>query len=194
LAQAAATLGEAAIRKKGMAADAVLIFSGVVLVSLAAQIRVPLPFTPVPITGQTFGVLLVGASLGAWRGLSSSFLYLLVGAAGVPVYAGGQRGWEAVQGPTGGYLVGFVVAAAVVGILAQRGWDKKLSSSIPAMLAGSLIIYLFGLLWLSRVLDADMARTLELGLYPFLLGDALKALLASAALPAAWKLVSRLRS
>lgn len=164
------------------------------LVTLAAQIRVPLPFTPVPITGQTFGVLLVGASLGAWRGLSSMLSYLLVGAIGLPVYAGGQRGWEVVQGPTGGYLVGFVLAAALVGMLAQRGWDKRLLSSIAVMLAGSIIIYLCGLLWLSRVADADLPKTLELGLYPFLLGDALKVLMASAALPAAWKLVRRVRS
>jgi biotin transport system substrate-specific component len=194
LGQAEATLGQAAIKKRGLAANAVLILAGVVLVALVAQIRIPLPFTPVPITGQTFGVLLVGASLGAWRGLSSLLAYLLVGALGLPVYAGGQRGWEVVQGPTGGYLVGFVVAAAVVGILAQRGWDKKLFSSILAMLAGSIIVYIFGLLWLSRVAGTDLPRTLELGLYPFLLGDAIKLLMASAALPAAWRLVRRIHS
>ncbi len=177
-----------------LAVDAALVVGGSLLIAGLAQVSIKLPFTPVPITGQTFGVLLVGASLGAWRGLSSLLLYLLVGATGMPVYSGGQRGWEVVQGPTGGYLLGFVVAAAVVGILAQRGWDKKLSSSLLAMLTGSVIIYVFGLLWLSRVLNADLARALELGLYPFLLGDALKALLASAALPASWKLVNRLRS
>jgi biotin transport system substrate-specific component len=194
LAQAEATLGQAAIKKGGLTADALLILAGVVLVALVAQIRIHLPFTPVPITGQTFGVLLVGASLGAWRGLSSLLAYLLVGALGLPVYAGSQRGWEVVQGPTGGYLVGFVVAAAVVGSLAQRGWDKKLFSSILAMLVGSIIIYIFGLLWLSRVGGTDLPRTLELGLYPFLLGDALKLLMASAALPAAWRLVRRIHS
>jgi biotin transport system substrate-specific component len=174
--------------------DAVLVLSGVLLVALSAQLRIPLPFTPVPITGQTFGVLLVGACLGAWRGLASLLAYLLVGAFGLPVYAGGKHGWEIVQGPTGGYLVGFVVAAAVVGILAQRGWDRKLFSSFGAMLAGSAIIYFFGLLWLSRVVQTDLSRTLELGLYPFLIGDALKVCLASAALPAAWKVVRRIRS
>jgi biotin transport system substrate-specific component len=172
--------------------DTALVISGVLLVALAAQVRIPLPFTPVPITGQTFGVLLIGASLGAWRGMASLLLYLLLGAFGLPFYAGGSHGWEVVVGPTGGYLVGFIVAALAVGWMAERGWDRKVPSALGAMLVGTVIIYLFGLPWLSRALHAGVGRTLEAGLYPFVIGDTLKLLLASAALPGAWKLLKRL--
>ncbi|MDQ4149957.1 MAG: biotin transporter BioY [Actinomycetota bacterium] len=191
MSQAAGTLGQAAVRGRGIVVDAAFVVAGTLLVALSAQVRIPLPFTPVPLTGQTFGVLLVGASLGASMGTASLFLYLLAGAVGLPFYAGGAHGWDVVQGATGGYLVGFIVSALVVGFLAERGWDRKIGRSMGAMLIGTLVIYLFGLAWLSQVLDAGLERTLEAGLYPFLLGDLLKLLLAAAVLPTVWKLVGR---
>ncbi|MGH2706035.1 MAG: biotin transporter BioY [Actinomycetota bacterium] len=189
--QRAGTLRQAAIRNTGAAVDAALILAGALLVALAAQIRIPLPFTPVPITGQTFAVLLVGATLGATRGAASLVLYVLLGAAGLPFYAGGAAGWKVVQGPTGGYLIGFVAAAWLTGYLAERRWDRRLSSALGAMLSGSVLIYLIGLPWLSWSLGTGLTKTLELGLYPFVPGDILKLYLAGAALPGAWKVIGR---
>lgn len=194
MAAKAETLRQAAFREKGLAADAALVVAGALLVALAAQVRIPLPFTPVPITGQTFAVLLVGASLGAGRGAISLALYVLLGAVGLPFYAGGAGGWKVVSGATGGYLVGFVVAAWVTGFLAEKGWDRQLRSSIGAMLTGNVIIYLFGLPWLGVVLGTGLTKTLELGLYPFVPGDTVKLYLAAAALPGAWRAIQKFRS
>jgi biotin transport system substrate-specific component len=194
MADAAATLRHAAFHKGGgvgVLVDAFLILAGALLVALAAQIEIPLPFTPVPITGQTLAVLLVGSSLGAWRGGSSLLLYLVLGGVGLPFYSGGDRGWEVVQGATGGYLIGFILAAIVTGALAERRWDRRVRSSIGAMLTGNVIIYLVGLPWLAVVLDTGLEKTLEFGLYPFVPGDMLKLYLAALALPGAWKLLGR---
>jgi biotin transport system substrate-specific component len=140
----AATLRLAVFPRAGLLADAVLIVLGAGLVAACAQISISLPFTPVPITGQTFAVVLVGASLGSIRGTASLLLYLLVGLIGAPVYADQAHGWTVVKGATGGYLVGFVVAAAVTGWLAEHRWDRRFSSSVTVMLTGNVIIYLFG--------------------------------------------------
>jgi biotin transport system substrate-specific component len=188
---AAPPLAFAAVRRDSLAANAVLAVAGAVLVALCAQISIPLPFTPVPITGQTFAVLLVGASLGPLAAFASIALYLLAGVAGAPVYAHGDHGWSTVTGATGGYLVGFLVTAAVVGLLATRGWDRRFASSSGAMLAGSVIVYAIGLPWLAASLHTDLEKTLELGLYPFVVGDILKLYVAAALLPAAWRLVGR---
>ena len=193
MAQAAVTLRQAALRRTGILTDALLVVGGALLMAGVAQVRIPLPFTPVPITGQTFGVLLVGASLGPALGASSMLLYVLLGAVGAPFYAGGSHGWEVVTGATGGYLLSYFFAAAAVGFLAERGWDKKIGSAIGAMLTGNVIIYLIGLPWLSWRLGTSLTRTLELGLYPFIPGDTLKLYLAAAALPGAWRLVRRAR-
>ena len=135
----AATLRLAVFPRSGLLADVALIVLGAALVSLAAQISIALPFTPVPITGQTFAVCLVGASLGAIRGTASLSLYVLAGIAGAPIYADGDHGWAQITGATGGYLLGFVLAAAVTGWLAEdRHWDRKFSSSIAAMLTGNV--------------------------------------------------------
>jgi biotin transport system substrate-specific component len=171
--------------------DGLQIGAGAALIAVSAQVSIPLPFTPVPITGQTFSVLLVGASLGTVRGGTSALLYVGLGIAGLPVYANGASGWAQVTGATGGYLVGFVVAAALTGMLAERGWDRQFSSAIGAMLSGSVVIYLCGLPWLSHSLDTGLTKTLELGLYPFVPGDLVKLYLAAAALPVAWRLVGR---
>lgn len=189
----AATLRLAIFPRAGILTDALLVLAGTTLVALAAQVSIPLPFTPVPITGQTFAVVLVGASLGAVRGFSSLLLYWLVGIAGAPVYADQTHGWEKFMGPTGGYIIGFIVAAAVTGWLAERRWDRRLSSSITAMLTGNVIIYLAGLPWLAAEIDTNLEGTLEAGLYPFVIGDLLKLYLAGVLLPGAWRLVERLR-
>ncbi len=187
----AATLRFALVPRTGILVDAALVVAGTVLVALAAQVTIHLPFTPVPITGQTFAVLLVGASLGAVRGAASLSLYLLVGLAGVPVYYDQRHGWSEAIGPTGGYLLGFILAAALTGYLAERRWDRRFSSSVAAMLTGSVVVYLVGLIWLAAKIDTGFEATLEAGLYPFVFGDLIKLYLAAALLPAAWKLVDR---
>ena len=181
------------VPRYGLLTDALLVTAGTGLVAAAAQISVKLPFTPVPITGQTFAVLLVGASLGTIRGFSSLFLYLWLGVAGAPIYAHHDHGWAVLTSASGGYLVGFVLAAAVTGYLAERRWDRRLSSSIGSMLTGNVIVYLVGLPWLAVVLGTDLNTTLEDGLYPFVPGDIFKLYLAAALLPGAWRVVERVR-
>jgi len=171
--------------------EALLVFTGSLFVAGMAQVRLPLPFTPVPITGQTFAVLLVGAALGARLGVLSLALYLVEGLAGLPFFAGGASGLTALFGPTGGYLVGFVAAAYLVGLLAERGGDRRVRTAVPIFLAGEAVIYLFGLPWLGFFVGFRQA--LALGLFPFLVGDVLKLAAAALALPAAWRLSRHLR-
>jgi len=168
--------------------DVLLVIVGSLLIAALAQIEIPLPFTPVPITGQTFGVLLIGAALGSKRGAAALILYLVEGGIGLPFFAGGARGLGILTGATAGYLVGFVVAAYVVGLLAERGLERNVRTSIIPFLVGTFIIYLFGVAWLGVVLKS-FSQGIALGLVPFLIGDAVKLILASLALPAAWKLV-----
>lgn len=189
----AATLRWAVLPGGGLLADVLLVAGGAGFVALAAQVSIALPFTPVPITGQTFAVVLVGAGLGAVLGLASLGLYLFVGALGAPVYADGTHGWDVLTGPTGGYIVGFVLAAGLTGYLAQRQWDRRFSSAVAAMLTGNVVIYLVGLPWLAEQIDTGLEGTLEAGLYPFVVGDLLKLYLAGALLPAAWALLGRVR-
>lgn len=187
----APTLRTAAIPRSTWLVDTLVVVGGAALVAVAAQVSIPLPFTPVPLTGQTFAVVLVGAAIGPTLGVLSLVLYLAAGAIGAPIYAGGSSGIEVYGTATGGYLVGFVLAVALVGWLARLGWDRSLSSALGAMLCGNVVIYLCGLLWLGHVLDTNLERTLELGLYPFIVGDLLKVYAAALLLPTAWKLVSR---
>jgi biotin transport system substrate-specific component len=170
-----------------------LAVAGSWLVAGLAQLEVRLPFTPVPITGQTLGVLLVGASLGPGLGALSMALYLLQGAAGLPFFSGGDSGVELLRltAATGGYLWGFVVAGAVVGWLARRGWDRNVRSAISAMFVGEVVLYAIAIPWLAHAIDVSLARALELGLAPFVIGDTLKLLVAAALLPAAWRLVDQ---
>lgn len=163
------------------------------LTAVAAQVRVPLPFTPVPVTGQTFAVLLSGAVLGGAAGAASQALYFLMGL-GLPFYAGGASGWSYATGATGGFLVGFVAAAWVVGRLAERRQDREVITALPAFLTGTVVIYLFGVPWLASVLGVSWTRAVELGATPFILGDLAKLALAGALLPAAWKLINAARS
>ncbi len=171
--------------------DLTLVLAGAFFVYLTALIVIPVPGSPVPITGQTFGVLLVGASLGLRRGFFAVSLYVLLGVVGLPFFAEHKGGLEVIWGATGGYLVGFVVAAAVVGRLAELGWDRRIGGALGAMLVGSVIIYAIGLPWLMAVTGFSLTETLDKGLYPYLIGDALKLVLAAAIFPAAWWLVGR---
>ncbi len=166
-----------------------LIVGGSLFVALLAQVTIPLPFTPVPITGQTYAVLLVGAALGSRRGALSMALYLLQGGIGLPFFAGGATGWSRVLGPSGGYLLSFVLVTFVVGWLAERGWDRRFSKCLLAMLVGETIIYGIGLPRLATFVGTE--RAVALGLLPFIPGDIIKLLLAAASLPLAWKLVGR---
>jgi biotin transport system substrate-specific component len=188
-----ATLRLAAWPRQGVLTDAVFVLIGVALISVAAQISIDLPFTPVPITGQTFAVLLVGAGLGTTRGALSGALYVLLPLAGLPLYADGGHGWSVLSGATGGYLVAFPIAAAVTGRLAELRWDRSVGSAIGAMLTGNVIIYGIGVPWLALSLDVSFQKALELGLYPFVAGDVIKLYLASLALPGAWRLIGRRR-
>jgi biotin transport system substrate-specific component len=188
------TLRLAVFPRSGLLTDALLILGGAAFVGLMAQISVRIGFTPVPITGQTFAVLLVGAAYGSMLGAATLFAYLVLGVIGVPLYADHKHGWDVFSGATGGYIVGFIVAAAVTGALAERGWDKKFSSSIAAMLTGSVIIYACGSIWLHHFLHVSWNTTFVDGVYPFIPGDLVKLYLAAAALPGAWSLVRRLRS
>jgi biotin transport system substrate-specific component len=167
--------------------DLMFISAGALLVALLAQVRIPLPFTPVPLTGQTFAVLLVGAALGSRRGGASLGLYLALGALGLPFFAGGASGLAYMTGPTLGYLVGFVAAAYITGLLAEHGLERDLRTSLLPFLAGTVVIYIFGAGWLT--LSLGIQKAVLLGVIPFLIGDAIKIVLAGLALPAAWKLV-----
>jgi biotin transport system substrate-specific component len=168
--------------------DAALVLGGAVLTGLAAQVAVPVPGSPVPVTGQTFAVLLVGSALGARRGLLSMVVYLLAGMAGVPWFADGASG---VAAPSLGYVLGMVAASAMVGALARRGADRTPLRMAGTMLLGSAVIYALGLPYLSFSLGLSASATVAAGLTPFLLGDALKAALAMGVLPTVWKLLER---
>ena len=189
----AATLRLAVLPRTNVLTNALLVAAGVLLVAAAAQIRIPLADTPVPITGQTFAVVLIGAAYGAPLGASTLVAYWLIGLAGAPIYAEGKSGWDTFVGPTGGYIVGFVLAAALTGYLAQQRWDRRFSSSLGAMLLGNVAIYVPGLLWLAHYLNTGVNDTLVAGLYPFVLGDVIKLFLAGALLPSAWLAVRRFR-
>jgi biotin transport system substrate-specific component len=185
-------------RTAAVATDAALVIAGSLLIAAMAQVAVRLPFTPVPITGQTLAVLLVGTSLGWLRGGLALGLYLGEIAVGLPFAAEGEAGLERLMlsTPSGGYLWGFLLAAILMGWLANRGWDRSLRSSIGLMLLGTVVIYLIGVPWLqlSPTFEAFLGHaptledTLQAGLYPFVIGDVLKLLLAAGVLPGAWRL------
>lgn len=158
--------------------------------ALAAQVRIHLGWTPVPITGQTFAMVIAGAALGSRLGPLSQALYVVLGLF-LPFYAGGESGWTYATGATGGYLVGMVVASYFVGLLAERSQDRSLLTSIPAMLFGSAIVYAFGAPWLASVANLSASDAIAKGVTPFVIGDAIKSLAAGAILPAIWKLTRR---
>lgn len=201
------TLTEAVLpRRRSWAVDAALVVGFSAFIALTAQIAVPLPFTPVPITGQTLGVLLTAAVLGPRLATLTMLLYLAEGLLGLPVFALGRSAWSmssvpgvpVIIGPTAGYLLACPLAAALVGALAARGWDRRISTAIPAMLLGNLVILLLGFAWLTAatwVLKGTLpiAALLSASVYPFIPGDLIKIAIAALALPGGWTIVRRAR-
>lgn len=186
------TLRSVVLPRSTVLTDALLVLGGTAFVSAAAQLVVHTSLTPVPFTLQTFAVLLTGATLGSVRGLLSLAVYLVIGLAGAPVFAGGKSG--AIWGsPSGGYLVGMLLAAAVTGMLAERRWDHKVRSAVPAMLLGNLVIFVVGTVWLAQVLDVGAGKAISLGVTPFVWAEVAKLVAAGLLLPGAWKLVDRVR-
>ena len=189
----APTLSDAIWKNEGsnrLLRGAVLAVIGSALLALSAKVQVP--FYPVPQTMQTLVVLMIGMAFGSRLGLATVALYLAEGAAGLPIFAGTPEkgiGLAYMMGPTGGYLLGFVLAAAVVGWLAERGWDRGIVTTAAAMAIGNVVIYLPGIAWLSAAVGFDKA--VLFGMQPFLLGDAAKLVLAALAMPWAWKMLTR---
>lgn len=167
--------------------DAALVLGGAALTGIAAQIAVPVPGSPVPVTGQTFAALLVGTALGAGRGLAALLVYAVAGLAGVPWFAEGGSGVSV----SFGYILGMLLASAAVGALARRGADRSMPRMAGTMLLGEAIIYAIGVPYLALAADMSASAAIAAGLTPFLLGDALKAALAMGVLPTAWKLVNK---
>ncbi|GAB2881546.1 biotin transporter BioY [Streptomyces mayteni] len=181
-------LPTASTASRARARDVALIVGGAVLTGVAAQLSVPVPGSPVPVTGQTFAALLVGASLGSVRGLTSMLLYMTAGMAGMPWFAEGQSGFGM---PSFGYVIGMTLAAVVVGALARRGGDRTVLRTVGTMAVGTVIIYAVGVPYLALHTGMSTSEAIAAGLTPFLLGDALKAALAMGALPAAWRIAGR---
>jgi biotin transport system substrate-specific component len=184
-----ATLADVAWPRAGTIQHVLIVVVASFLTGLAAQIAIPISWTPVPITGQTFAVLLSGAVLGARRGFAAQMLYLAEGAMGFPVFAGGMSGPAVFLGPTAGYLAAFPIAAGITGLLCERGWDRRFVTMFLAMLVGSLSIFALGAGWLLRFVPAS--NVLTLGVLPFVPGDLIKSALAAVAFPAAWRVARR---
>ncbi len=175
-------------KRRAIFYDIALIIGGSLLIGLCAQVAILLPFSPVPVTGQTFAVLMIGALLGARRGCLAVLAYIIEGAGGLPVFALGRGGFAVLLGPTGGYLIGFVAASYITGLLAERGWDRRIGTTVLAMVFGNMAIYAFGLLWLCCLTGVNRS-VLVAGLYPFVAGDLLKITAAAILLPLGWKLL-----
>ena len=171
--------------------DAVLIACGAGLTILGAQITIQTGVSPVPITGQTLGVVLAGAALGARRGMASQLLYVLLGLL-LPVYADGEQGFDVIWGATGGYLIGFIAAAGVIGALAERGADRKPLVAFGAFVAAQLVIFGLGVPWLKVATDMSWGDAVHYGFTLFIVGGLIKALAGAALTPSAWRLVKRI--
>ena len=169
------------------ARDTLLVLGGSLVIALSAQIAIPLPFTPVPITAQTLAVGLIGALLGARRGALTVALYLAEGAIGFPVFALGTGGIARFMGPSAGYLAGFLAQAFVVGRLCEMGWGRRFSTAAGALILGDLTVHLYGLVWLSSFDGFQTA--LKLGFFPFIPGDVIKILIGSSLLPGGWRAI-----
>jgi biotin transport system substrate-specific component len=171
--------------------DAALVIGAALLTAACAQISIPIPGSPVPVTGQTFAVLLTGAALGANRGALGQLLYIAMGLVGLPFYADGAHGVDVVWGATGGYLVAFPISAWVCGKLAEKRYDRTPQTALPAFLVGSLIVFAIGVPWLAVSADISLWQALDLGFVPFIPGGILKAALAAGLLPTAWAFANR---
>jgi biotin transport system substrate-specific component len=173
------------------ARDAGLVALGVLFTALLAQVSIPVPGSPVPITGQTLAVVLTAASLGPVRGLAVDLAYLVVGLVGIPVFADHTGGMHVVFGATGGYLVGFIPAAYLMGLAARRGMDRTPWKSLPLFAAGQAVIFAVGVPWLAVVAHLNAQQALEAGFYPFILGGIVKAAIAAGVLGGAWAIARR---
>jgi len=184
-----ATLRSAVINRSTALTQSGLVVGGVAFLTLMAQISIPVPGSPVPVTGQTLGALLLGTAYGASLGFTTFATYLIVGFLGAPIFASQGHGLARLTGATGGYLVGMLVASAITGFLAGRKWDQRIRTVVPAMIVSDLIIFTFGLIWLHHVVGKTWSWTFSKGFTPFLLGEVIKIAIASTALPILWRLV-----
>lgn len=186
-----ATLRSAVFPRATTYSKALLVTFGTLFIAGLAQIALPVPGSPVPVTGQTLGVLLIGASYGSQLGATTLLTYLVIGFAGAPVFAKGEHGLAHLTGATGGYLIGMLFASLLVGALAGRKWDQKLRSALPTMLLGDVVIFSFGLYWLHAYTHQGWAWTFAAGFTPFLIGEVLKIAIAGTSLPLVWRFVQR---
>jgi biotin transport system substrate-specific component len=171
-----------------------LVVSGVLGLAALAQIAIPVPGSPVPVTGQTLGVLILGTAYGSTLGFTTFAVYILAGIAGAPVFADGGHGLDRIVGATGGYLVGMLIATFVLGQLARFRLDQKFLTALPSMLVGTIITFSFGLIWLHQYTGQTWSWTFEKGLTPFIVGEVLKIAIAGTSLPAVWRVVNRKNS
>ena len=187
------TLRYALITRTTAATNVALALAGVAFVSLMAQLSFPLPGSPVPFTGQTLAVLLLGTAYGANLGLATISLYIAMGVAGLPLFTQGTHGLSHLTGATGGYLVGMAFASFIAGYLAEKKFDQRFSTVIPTMILSNVVIFTFGLLWLQHATGKTWSWTFAHGFTPFIAGEALKIAIASTSLPVVWRFISRLK-
>lgn len=187
----ASSLRASLLPRSSVLTNASLVAGGTLFLAALAQISIPVPGSPVPVTGQTLGVLLIGTTYGSGLGLATFAMYLLAGIAGAPVFAGASYGIEKITGATGGYLIGMMVATFLLGILAKRQMDQRFSTALPTMLIGTLTIFTFGLFWLHQFTGKDWAWTINAGLTPFIFGEILKIIVAGTSLPIVWRFVNK---
>lgn len=188
---ASTTLRTAVFPRTSVLTNVIAVVGGAAFLAALAQVALPIPGSPVPVTGQTLGVLLIGASYGTQLGLATFLTYMLVGLAGAPVFADGASDLARLSGPTGGYLVGMLVATYLVGALAGRRWDQRLRTALPAMLLGNVVIFSFGMFWLHHYTNKSWSWTISAGLTPFILGEVLKIAIAGTSLPLVWRVVQK---
>jgi biotin transport system substrate-specific component len=188
---ATSTLRDSLFPRSTVLTRTLFVAGGVIFLSALAQVALPIPGSPVPITGQTLGVLLLATSYGATLGTTTFAVYLLAGIAGAPIFANGSFGIEKVVGATGGYLVGMLVASSLLGYMAQRRLDQKFITALPSMLLGNVIIFSFGLLWLHQYTGKDWSWTIGAGFTPFIFGEVLKIAIAGTSLPILWRFVQK---
>lgn len=187
------SLRAALFPQSNLITNSALAFGGVAFLAVMAQIALPIPGSPVPVTGQTLGALLIGASYGRALGATTFALYLGIGIAGAPIFSQQGHGIAKVVGPTGGYLIGMFLATIVLSFLASKKWDKKISTSILSMLIGQVLIFIPGLIWLQQSTGKDWSWTINAGLTPFIFGEILKLAIAASALPVLWRVVDKRR-
>jgi biotin transport system substrate-specific component len=190
----ATSLRSSLIPRSTALSNAVLVVSGVLGLAALAQIAIPVPGSPVPVTGQTLGVLILGTTYGSTLGVTTFAMYILAGIAGAPVFANSGHGLERIVGATGGYLIGMLVATFVLGQLARYRLDQKFVTALPSMLIGTVITFSFGLVWLHQYTGQSWSWTVNAGLTPFILGEVLKIAIAGTSLPAIWRVVNRKNS